>query len=591
MPSSKEMSHDYEARDLWRGILGEIRPHFRGICLATILGIVVAAISLIQPRVVGRIVNSAADGIDIRLVFAFALGLTLGAVFSALEQYILERISESMVYGIRIKLARRVLGANLKRIEAVESGNLTSALGSDTAQLRGILSQGVVELLVQSLTLLGALIMMLYIDWVLFLVVVMAVIFLLLSGVLLGTRTRPAAEQVQSAVAAMSAHFGRVLSGVRTVKAFRGEPTFLNAIRDSAEAARVSGFRVAKLKAVVAGFTQSAIQILLFVVIGVGAIRVSSGEMSVGDLTSFIMYVMLVFTPAAMLGGVVSAISEGLGAYARVARFSSWESENVEGLTVRSSIDVDSSAIGFDGVYLSYEDCDNDNANTERKWALAGFSIRVPRGAFAAFVGRSGAGKSTIFNILEKFYLPERGTASVFGCDIATIDPATLRENFAFVDQNAPVFAGTVRENLAFVRPRATDEDILRAIKSARFIVNGQVPDLSMVLGEGGLGISGGERQRLALARAFLSDAPIILLDEATSNLDSITEQEVHASLFELRRQRTVLAIAHRLATVSSADVIYVLDDGRLIDHGTHLELLARCDIYRELVESQQLQG
>ena len=121
--------------------------------------------------------------------------------------------------------------------------------------------------------------------------------------------------------------------------------------------------------------------------------------------------------------------------------------------------------------------------------------------------------------------------------------------------------------------------------------MNGQIPDLSMPLGEGGLGISGGERQRLALARAFLSDAPIILLDEATSNLDSITEQEVHASLFELRRQRTVLAIAHRLATVSSADVIYVLDDGRLIDHGTHLDLLTRCDIYRELVESQQLLG
>ena len=209
----------------------------------------------------------------------------------------------------------------LATIKSVQTGDLASALGADTAQLRGILSQGVIEVVVQSLTLLGALFMMFSVDWILSAVVVVAVLLLLFSGILLGSRTRPAAEAVQESVGQMSASFSRVLGGIRTVKAFVGEQSFLVSIQKAAELARVNGLRVARLKAVVSEFMQSAIQIILFVVVGLGAIRVASESLTIGDLTSFIMYVMLVFTPAAMLGGVVTSISEGVGAYSRVARF------------------------------------------------------------------------------------------------------------------------------------------------------------------------------------------------------------------------------------------------------------------------------
>lgn len=387
----------------------------------------------------------------------------------------------------------------------------------------------------------------------------------------------------------MSASFSRVLGGIRTVKAFVGEQSFLVSIRKAAELARVNGLRVARLKAVVSGFTQSAIQIILFVVVGLGAIRVASGSLTIGDLTSFIMYVMLVFTPAAMLGGVVASISEGVGAYSRVARFRAWPQELSCVFGKHESSPPDNNLeVALNNIYLSYP-IDAKESSRSEEHALIDVSISVESGSFVALVGRSGAGKSSIFNVLEGFYLPQEGSVFVDGISLGSVPMHQWRKNFALIDQAAPVFAGSVKDNLEFVNPGASDEELNIALGQARVYIGGRMASLSMTLGEGGTGLSGGERQRLALARAFLSDAPIILLDEATSSLDSITEQEVHEALFKLRRDKTVIVIAHRLATISSADNIYVIDEGRIVAEGNHFELLRDCSLYRELVKSQAI--
>lgn len=576
-------------KGVWSSIFGELKPHAFALAVALLLGVMVSALSLLQPRLIGFIVNSVSNGLNVRLVILSACCLLLAALLSAFEQYLLERIGEKMVFRIRNDIAAKVIGAKLETIESVQSGNLASALGADTAQLRGILSQGIIEVIVQSLTLLGALFMMFSVDWVLSIVVVAAVALLLLSGILLGSRTRPAAEAMQEAVGQMSANFTRVLRGIRTVKAFASERSFLRTIHESADLARISGLRVARLKAVVSGFTQSAIQILLFVVVGLGAMRVASGVLTIGDLTSFIMYVMLVFTPAAMLGGVVASISEGAGAYSRIAKFRAWPQE-LSGISEEheATTSGDTPEVSIENVYLSYPS-DNIEPSETEETALSDVSISVEHGSFVAFVGRSGAGKSSIFNVLEGFYLPESGSVSVDGVLLGSVPMHQWRKHFALVDQDAPVFAGSVKDNLDFVKPDASDEELIAALEQARVYIGGQIAPLTMTLGEGGTGLSGGERQRLALARAFLSDAPVILLDEATSNLDSITEQEIHESLFQLRRDRTVIVIAHRLSTVSAADNIYVINEGRVVAEGRHHELVRDCDLYRELVESQAI--
>ena len=589
MPNDSDKASSQKGKGVWFSILRELKPHKFGLTIALVLGIVVSGLSLLQPLLIGSIVNSVSSGLDFRLVVLSACCLLFAALLSAFEQYLLERIGEMMVFRIRNDVAARVVGARLATIKSVQTGDLASALGADTAQLRGILSQGVIEVVVQSLTLLGALFMMFSVDWILSAVVVVAVLLLLFSGILLGSHTRPAAEAVQESVGQMSASFTRVLGGIRTVKAFVGEQSFLVSIQKAAELARVNGLRVARLKAVVSGFTQSAIQIILFVVVGLGAIRVASGSLTIGDLTSFIMYVMLVFTPAAMLGGVVASISEGVGAYSRVARFRAWPQELSCVFGKHESSPPDNNLeVALNNIYLSYPIDAKESSHSEEH-ALIDVSISVESGSFVALVGRSGAGKSSIFNVLEGFYLPQEGSVFVDGISLGSVPMHQWRKNFALIDQDAPVFAGSVKDNLKFVNPGASDEELNIALGQARVYIGGRMASLSMTLGEGGTGLSGGERQRLALARAFLSDAPIILLDEATSSLDSITEQEVHEALFKLRRDKTVIVIAHRLATISSADNIYVIDEGRIVAEGNHFELLRDCNLYRELVKSQAI--
>lgn len=589
MPNDSDKASSQKGKGVWFSILRELKPHKFGLTIALVLGIVVSGLSLLQPLLIGSIVNSVSSGLDFRLVVLSACCLLFAALLSAFEQYLLERIGEMMVFRIRNDVAARVVGARLATIKSVQTGDLASALGADTAQLRGILSQGVIEVVVQSLTLLGALFMMFSVDWILSAVVVVAVLLLLFSGILLGSRTRPAAEAVQESVGQMSASFSRVLGGIRTVKAFVGEQSFLVSIQKAAELARVNGLRVARLKAVVSGFMQSAIQIILFVVVGLGAIRVASGSLTIGDLTSFIMYVMLVFTPAAMLGGVVTSISEGVGAYSRVARFRAWPQELSCVFGKHESSPPDNNLeVSLNNIYLSYP-IDAKESSRSEEHALIDVSISVESGSFVALVGRSGAGKSSIFNVLEGFYLPQEGSVFVDRISLGSVPMHQWRKNFALIDQDAPVFAGSVKDNLKFVNPGASDEELNIALGQARVYIGGRMASLSMTLGEGGTGLSGGERQRLALARAFLSDAPIILLDEATSSLDSITEQEVHEALFKLRRDKTVIVIAHRLATISSADNIYVIDEGRIVAEGNHFELLRDCSLYRELVKSQAI--
>lgn len=563
-----------------------LAPQRISIGIAVFLSLCSAGFSLVQPAVVSRIIDSFTDSLNMGLVGILAVALVCSSLFGALEQLILERASERLVFSIRESIVSHVLRFKISVFDRTNRADLTSTLGADTAVLRGILSQGIVDLVSQSFTMVAALAMMLYLDWLLFLVCAAVVFFLLITGIFLGARTRPAAESLQTSVGEMSAEFDRSLQGIRTVRAFRSTARFEKSIVEKALVAKSEGFRVAKLKAIVSAFTSVAIQLMLLAVIGLGALRVSFGALSIGELSAFIMYAMLVLTPAAMLGGVSASMNEALGAYNRVNRIELEELED-DGSTLPAvdtrACDLSCPAIEFKGVSFGY---------VKTLTILKNLSIAVRPRTVTAIVGPSGAGKTTVFQLLERFYTADSGEIRLSGKSIMELPLETLRSSLTLVEQECPVFSGTIRDNLLLANSLASDAECIDALQTVGLhqllpANGGQELILDRLVGEGGVALSGGERQRLAIARGLISPSEIILLDEATSNLDGINEAKLHIVIRQLAATKTVLIIAHRLSTVVNADLIHVLDRGCLIGSGTHSTLLETTPIYRELVESQ----
>ena len=515
-----------------------------------------------------------------KTVILFSMIVLSSAILNSIKQYILESISENLVNSLRIQIVNRSIKYKIEVFDTRKIGDLASILSTDTAQLRGILSQGIVELVSQTFTMLFALIMMFYLDIQLFSLSLLAVLSLLICGLLLGKRTRPIAKDLQEVVGELSSELERTLRGVRTIRAFLSENVFVERMSSVVTSATKIGKKVAIFKSIISGFSNIALQIMLIIIIGVGAIRVATGVISIGSLSAFIMYVMLVLTPAAMLGGVLASINEGLGAYSRIkVALELPIEEDINSLDVLEKKENQILQIKK----LSFKYNDNFDKNILNK-----IDISVNGPGVTALVGPSGSGKTTIFELIERFYDFDDGTIELYGNNIYDLPIKVLRSNITFVEQNASIFSGTVLENLQIANKNVSRLDCLHALNLVNLFQD--IPSeeiLDRVIGESGITLSGGEKQRLSLARALISPNDIILLDETTSNLDSINESKIHQLIKDLSRRKTVLIIAHRLSTIQNADSIYLISEGEVDDCGTHQELLSRNKLYKELVETQ----
>ena len=502
------------------------------------------------------------------------------AILNSIKQYILESIRENLVNSLRIQIVNRSIKYKIEVFDTRKIGDLASILSTDTAQLRGILSQGIVELVSQTFTMLFALIMMFYLDIQLFSLSLLAVLSLLICGLLLGKRTRPIAKDLQEVVGELSSELERTLRGVRTIRAFLSENVFVERMSSVVTSATKIGKKVAIFKSIISGFSNIALQIMLIIIIGVGAIRVATGVISIGSLSAFIMYVMLVLTPAAMLGGVLASINEGLGAYSRIkVALELPIEEDINSLDVLEK--KENQILQIKKLSFKYKDDFDKNI-------LNKIDISVNGPGVTALVGPSGSGKTTIFELIERFYDFDDGTIELYGNNIYDLPIKVLRSNITFVEQNASIFSGTVLENLQIANKNVSRLDCLHALNLVNLFQD--IPSeeiLDRVIGESGITLSGGEKQRLSLARALISPNDIILLDETTSNLDSINESKIHQLIKDLSRRKTVLIIAHRLSTIQNADSIYLISEGEVDDCGTHQELLSRNKLYKELVETQ----
>lgn len=591
-----------------RATFGQLLPylleHRLVLGWVIVISVLGAAASLAQPLLVSQVISVVEAGGDLGPLVALLVGLVVvGALLSGFGHYLLQRTGEGVVLSSRRALVRRMLTLPISEFDQRRTGDLVSRVGSDTTLLRAVLTQGLVEAIGGSLTFVGALIAMIIIDPTLLGLTVLVIAASVVTVVLLSQRIRIASRKAQEKVGDLAAAVERSISSVRTVRAANATEREIAIVEQNARGAWEQGIKVARISALVVPISSIALQVSFLVVLGVGGFRVASGAIGVADLVAFILFLFLLIGPLGQAFGAITSVNSALGALGRIQEIIGLPSESEGDAAVVPTASTDSrAAVEFDAVHFRYPEAahrtDEEKAIAEvvgehphDPAVLHGVSFSVPVGSRTALVGPSGAGKSTILSLIERFYDPTAGVIRMGGDDIRSLERTELRGRIGYVEQDAPVLAGTLRANLLLGTPEATDEQCIAVLRSVNLdeVLDRDERGLDAQVGEDGVMLSGGERQRLAIARALLAAPPILLLDESTSSLDGVNEQRMREAIDAVAEDRTLIVIAHRLSTVVDSDQIVVLDHGRVVGVGTHSELVASTPLYRELAKHQLL--
>ena len=575
-----------------RDLLPLVRPHRRPLLLAAGLSLVGAAAALAQPALVGRVISAVGAGDPLLpAVAVLLLVLVAGAVLDAFQSYLLQRTGEGVVLTTRRTVADRLLRLPVAEYDRRRTGDLMSRVGADTTLLRATITSGVVEVVGSAVVGVGALVAMALVDVWLLLVTVGAVSVGVTVVVLSSRRIRTLSRRAQEEVGAMTAAVERALSAVRTIRASGATTREVATVGGSAQRAYRAGVSVARVEALVAPAGSIAVQGAFLAVLGLGGYRVATGSIAVADLVAFILYLFLLVMPLGQAIGAWTQLQTGLGALARIQEVLVLEPERddvpevpVAGATTTAPRlpPPGTPLLELDDVSFAYPDGTR---------VLDRVSLTVPAGSRVALVGPSGAGKSTVLALVEGFYPLTNGAIRWAGTDVRELPRAALRANLGYVEQEAPVLAGTVRENLLLAAPHSTDGELWAVLADVGLtgVVQRSPRGLDVPVGDEGVLLSGGERQRLAIARSLLARPALLLLDEPTASLDARNENLLRETLAAAAADRALLVVAHRLSTVLDSDQIVVLDGGRVVARGTHAELLGTSPLYRELASAQLL--
>ncbi|MFF4350080.1 ABC transporter ATP-binding protein [Streptomyces sp. NPDC001530] len=568
----------------WRLLLGYVRPHRWALLAGALLALATGATGLVLPLVARGLIDDLSHDRPIgRALLGMAALVVTNAAVGALGSYVLRRTAESVVLGARRALSSYLLRLRIPAVDRSEPGDLMARITSDTTLLREVTTDSLVGLGTGGLTLVATVVMMGLVDVVL-LGVTLGVI--LCAGTVLGVivpRINRASKQAQDAVGVMGASLERILGALRTVKASGAEHREEQTIHAAAEESWRQSVRAAKWSAAAGNTAGLAMQIAFITVLAVGGARVATGAIDVGTLVAFLLYVFYLMSPIQQVVGAITQYQTGAAALARIQEALRLPAEPAALPAPLPTPGAEPAALAFDDVRFRYAD--------DLPYVHHGVTFAVPARGMTAFVGPSGAGKTTVFSLIERFYDPEAGVITLDGRELEYWDLPQLRSAIGYVEQDAPVLSGSLRDNLLLGNPEADDTDLARVLKTTRLdgLVARLPRGLDTLVGHRGTKLSGGERQRVAIARALLRRPRLLLLDEATSQLDAVNEAALRDTVADVSRTTTVLVVAHRLSTVTMADRIVVMDAGRVRAVGTHRELVAADPLYAELAATQFL--
>lgn len=582
---------DTPTRARLRQLAGYVRPHVALLIVGLALGVVASGADLATPMVTKRILDGLASEASLRgPVALLAVLLVAGALVGYGQALVLGTIAERVILTARTRMIGHLLRTRLAALDNRPEGELVTRVTSDTLLIREASTTSIVYGVGGMISLVGSLVLMGILDLPLLLTTVAVVVVVGVLAMLLMPALVRAQQAAQAEVGDMGGRLAGILRAMRTVKASRAEDRETERIVAYAQRSTEKAIRGVRLESLAWTITGAGISLAVMLVLGLGAHRVATGSLEVSSLIAFLLYLFGLTWPVMMLTMSITALQSGLAAAARIGELVELPVEDLDAVPAGDVATGDPTAggaatgdavISLEAVTVRYA--------AAAEPALRDVTLRIPRRGHTAVVGPSGAGKTTLFSTLLRFVNPDAGTVTLDGMPYDELSIAAVRSRFTYVEQDTPLVPGTLRENLLYAAPDADEASIWAVLDAVRLADRVRAYPDGLDADVSGTVVSGGERQRIALARALLAQRDVLLLDEVTAQLDGLTERVVADSIKRQAARGAVITIAHRLSSVVDADQIVLFDGGRVRAVGTHEELLAADELYAELVAALRL--